>query len=68
MQIDVRHHGWAWVLSSQNRLDHGHRHAWAMDALVSERTRPWTSSWLGHVSSQSDYSMDIVIVGHLRTD
>ena len=37
-----------WMLSSQNRLEHGDHHVWDMDALFSERNKPWTSSWLGH--------------------
>ena len=36
-----------WMLSSQSGLDHGRFHDLAMDALFSERIRPWTSSWLG---------------------
>ena len=36
------------MLSSQNVLDHGPHHGSAMDAFFSERTRPWTSLWLGH--------------------
>ena len=29
------------MLSSQNGLDHGPHHGWAMDALLSERKRLW---------------------------
>ena len=34
-----------WMLSScQNASDHGRHQGWAMDALGSERIKPWTSS------------------------
>ena len=29
-------------------VDHGHDYGWAMDALFSDRTRPWNSRWSGH--------------------
>ena len=52
--------------SSQNGLDHGFHQCWAiaaMDALLSERIKPWTSSWLGHGCSllRTDYTMDVVM-------
>ena len=28
---------WPWMLSSQNRLDYGRHHGWAMDALFSSQ-------------------------------
>ena len=37
-----------WMLSSQDGLENGRHHGWAMEALFSDRIRPWTSSWLGH--------------------
>ena len=63
-----------WVLSSQYGLDHGHHHCWAMDALFSERIRPWMTSWLGYgcFLHRTDKTMDVIIVGHgcspFRTD
>ena len=33
-----------WMLCFQNGLDDARHHGWAMDALFSERIRPWTSS------------------------
>ena len=54
-----------WMLPSQNGLDHGRHHGWAMDALFPERIRPWMSSWLGHGCSllRPDKTMDVVMVG-----
>ena len=52
------------MLSSQNGLDHGHHHGWAMDALFSERPKPCTSSWLGHGCSllRTDKTMHGILV------
>ena len=65
---------WAWMLCSQNGVDHGRRWVLGMDALFlermsSERMRPWTSFGFGHGCSvlRTDKTMDVIRslgVGH----
>ena len=47
-----------WMLASQNALDHGRDHGWAMDALFLERIRAWTISWLVHGCSRVTTAVD----------
>ena len=49
----------------QNILEHGRHHGWAIDALNSERIRPWTSSWSGRGCSElrTDRTIDVIMVG-----
>ena len=60
--MDVIMLGYGWF--SQNGLDQGRHHGWAMDALFSKRIRPWMSSYLGHGCSllKTGSTMRVIMV------
>ena len=47
-----------WMLSSQDGLENGRHHGWAMDALFSERFKPWTF--------HHGWAMDALLSGRIR--
>ena len=60
-----RDHAPTCMLCCQIAADHGRYHGWAMDALLSDCSRPLTLSWLGHGCSlvRLQQTMDVIMVG-----